>query len=78
MAAHLLLEVATGGAPVPRDELHARMRRFSRLLVLRPDGYLVKPTTGMAVQKVGPVVLADDGTLRVGRFEVGPPEALAL
>ena len=72
MAAHLLLEVATGGAPVSRDELHARMRRLSRLLVLRPDGYLVKPTTGGAVQKVGEVVLADDGTLRAGRFEVGP------
>ena len=72
MAAHLLLGVATGGAPVSRDELHARMRRFTRLLVLRPDGYLVKPTTGVAVQKAGEVVLADDGTLRAGRFEVGP------
>ena len=72
MAAHLLLEVATGGAPVSRDELHARMRRFSRLLVVRPDGYLVKPATGEAVQKVGEVGLAEDGTLRAGRFEVGP------
>ncbi|HEX8825640.1 MAG TPA: restriction endonuclease fold toxin 5 domain-containing protein [Archangium sp.] len=72
MAAHLLLEVATGGLPVSRDELHARMRRFSRLLVLRPDGYLVKPTTGDAVQKAGAVGLAEDGTLHAGRFEVGP------
>ncbi|ATB35663.1 hypothetical protein CYFUS_001077 [Cystobacter fuscus] len=72
MAAHLLLEVATGEAPVSRDELHARMRRFSRLLVLRPDGYLVKATSGVAVQKAGKVVLAEDGTLRAGRFEVGP------
>jgi hypothetical protein len=72
MAAHLLLEVATGGVPVSRDELHARMRRFVELLVLRPDGYLVKPTTGVAVQKAGAVVLAEDGTLRAGRFEVGP------
>ncbi|MFY0572301.1 Tox-REase-5 domain-containing protein [Archangium lansingense] len=72
MAAHLLLEVATGGVPVSRDELHARMRRFANLLVVRPDGYLVKPTTGVAVQRVGEVVLADDGTLRAGRFEVGP------
>ena len=76
MAAHLLLEVATGGVAVSRDELHARMRRFSRLLVLRPDGYLVKPTTGIAVQKAGAVVLAEDGTLRAGRFEVGPFYAL--
>jgi hypothetical protein len=48
------------------------MRRFSRLLVLRPDGYLVRGTTGIAVQKAGQVVLAEDGTLRAGRFEVGP------
>ena len=72
MAAHLLLEVATGSASVSRDELHARMRRFTHLLVLRPDGYLVKPSTGVAVQKAGEVVLADDGTLLAGRFEVGP------
>jgi hypothetical protein len=72
MAAHLLLEVAAGGEVVARDELHARMRRFSRLLVLRPDGYLVRATTGIAVQKAGQVVLAEDGTLRAGRFEVGP------
>jgi hypothetical protein len=72
MAAHLLLEVATGGVPVSRDELHARMRRFTRLRVVRPDGYLVKPATGVAEQKVGEVALAKDGTLRAGRFEVGP------
>jgi restriction endonuclease fold toxin 5 of polymorphic toxin system len=72
MAAHLLLEVSTGGELVTRDELHARMRRFSQLLVLRPDGYLVKATSGVAVQKAGQVVLAEDGTLRAGRFEVGP------
>jgi hypothetical protein len=72
MAAHLLLEVATGEQVVTRDELHARMRRFSRLLVVRPDGYLVKATSGVALQKAGQVVLAEDGTLRAGRFEVGP------
>ncbi|QRN94197.1 hypothetical protein JRI60_34340 [Archangium violaceum] len=77
MAAHLLLGVAMGGAPVSRDELHARMRRFSQLLVLRPDGYLVEATSGLAVQKAGPVVLAEDGTLRAGRFEVGPFYAIA-
>ncbi len=76
MAAYLLLEVATGGELVTRDELHARMRRFSQLLVLRPDGYLVKATSGVAVQKAGQVMLAEDGTLRAGRFEVGPFYAL--
>lgn len=72
MTGHLLLEVAVGGVPVSRDELHARMRRFANLLVVRPDGYLVKPATGVAVQRAGEVVLADDGALRAGHFEVGP------
>ncbi len=72
MAAHLLLEVVTGGRPVSREELHARMDRFHRLRVLRLDGYLVLATTGEAKQKVGEVRVAEDGTLRAGRYEVGP------
>ena len=72
MAAHLLLGVATGGRVVEREELHERMRHYAQLLVLRPDGYLVKATTGRALQKVGPVGIAEDGALCVGRFEVGP------
>ncbi|PTL81963.1 hypothetical protein DAT35_19295 [Vitiosangium sp. GDMCC 1.1324] len=72
MAVHLLLEVATGAGPVSREELHARMDRFHRLRMLRPDGYLVRPVTGEAVQKVGEVRLAGGGTLRAGRYEVGP------
>jgi hypothetical protein len=72
MAAHLLLSVATGGRVVEREELHERMRRYAPLLVLRPDGYLVKATTGRALQKVGPVGIAEDGAMCVGRFEVGP------
>ncbi|WPB78875.1 Tox-REase-5 domain-containing protein [Archangium violaceum] len=72
MAAHLLLEVATGAGPVTRDELHARMDRFHRLRVVRPDGYLVRAVTGEAVQRAGEVWLDPDGTLRAGRYEVGP------
>jgi hypothetical protein len=72
MAAHLLLEVATGEGPVTRQELHTRVARFHRLLVLRPDGYLVRPVTGEAMQRAGEVRLADNGTLRAGRYEVGP------
>ena len=72
MAVHLLLEVATGPGPVSREELHARMDRFHRLLVLRPDGYLVLAVTGEAKQRAGEVRLAEEGTLRAGRFEVGP------
>jgi hypothetical protein len=72
MAAHLLLEVATGEGPVTREALHARMDRFHRLRVVRPDGYLVRVVTGEAVQRAGEVRLAEDGTLRAGRYEVGP------
>jgi antitoxin (DNA-binding transcriptional repressor) of toxin-antitoxin stability system len=72
MAAHLLLEVATGDGPVTREELHVRMDRFHRLRVVRPDGYLVRVVTGEAVQRAGQVRLAEDGTLRAGRYEVGP------
>ncbi|MFE8596160.1 Tox-REase-5 domain-containing protein [Archangium violaceum] len=72
MAAHLLLEVATGAGPVTREELHARLDRFHRLRVVRPDGYLVRAVTGEAVQRAGEVWLAEDGTLRAGRYEVGP------
>ncbi|WP_375768076.1 restriction endonuclease fold toxin 5 domain-containing protein [Archangium gephyra] len=72
MAAHLLLEVATGAGPVTREQLHARMDRFHRLRVVRPDGYVVEVVTGEAVQRAGEVRLAEDGTLRAGRYEVGP------
>ena len=72
MAAHLLLEVATGEGPVRREELHARMDCFHRLRVVRPDGYVVRVVTGEAVQRAGEVRLAGDGTLRAGRYEVGP------
>ncbi len=71
MAAHLLLGVAQGGEEVPREELRARMRRYSGALVLRPDGYLVRATTGEAVQYAGEVELVG-GALRAEGFEVGP------
>jgi hypothetical protein len=47
------------------------MRRFQGLLVLRPDGYLVRATTGRAVQQVGDVQFIH-GALRAEGFEVGP------
>ncbi|MDY7232748.1 Tox-REase-5 domain-containing protein [Hyalangium rubrum] len=71
MAAHLLLEVAQGEAPIRSQVLHERMRRFVPLLVLRPDGYLVRATTGRAVQHVGDVQFAREA-LRAEGFEVGP------
>nr|WP_246356846.1 Tox-REase-5 domain-containing protein [Pyxidicoccus fallax] len=51
--------------------MHVRMRRYAKTLLLRPDGYLVKATTGEAVQYAGEVQLRD-GTLRAEGFEVGP------
>lgn len=71
MAAHLLWEVVHGGTPVARSELHARMRRFHPLLVLRTDGFLVRATTGRAVQHVGEVQLLE-GALKAEGFQVGP------
>jgi len=71
MAAFLLWEVVQEGAPVSREELYTRMRRFQGLLVLRPDGFLVRATNGRAVQQVGEVEFAD-GALRAEGFEVGP------
>jgi hypothetical protein len=71
MAAHLLWEVVHGEATVSRKELYERMRRFSGLLVLRPDGNLVRATTGEAVQFIDTVRL-EEGALRAEGFEVGP------
>ncbi|HYI00313.1 Tox-REase-5 domain-containing protein [Hyalangium sp.] len=71
MAALLLWEVVQEGTPVSRKELHARMRRFHPLLVLRPDGFLVRATTGRAVQQIGEVEFVN-GALRAEGFEVGP------
>jgi hypothetical protein len=47
------------------------MRRFHALLVLRPDGYLVRATTGRAVQHVGEVQFIN-GALCAEGFQVGP------
>ncbi|NPC82788.1 hypothetical protein HPC49_31765, partial [Pyxidicoccus fallax] len=71
MAAHLLTEVVAEGGAVTREGLHARMRRYRGLYVLRPDGYLVRVTTGEAVQAVGEVRLVS-GALRTEGLEVGP------
>jgi hypothetical protein len=71
MAAFLLWDVAQHGTPVSREELHRRMRRFHPLLVLRPDGFLVRATTGRAVQHAGEVRFTE-GALRAEGFEVGP------
>ncbi len=70
MAVRLLVEVARGAQPVGRGELYGRMRRFHELLVLRPDGYLVRATTGRAVQHAGEVEWVGEAPRAEG-FEVG-------
>jgi hypothetical protein len=70
MAVRLLVGVAQGNKSVERGELYERMRRFNELLVLRPDGYLVRATTGRAVQHAGEVEWQGEA-LRAEGFEVG-------
>ncbi|WNG50251.1 hypothetical protein F0U60_43560 [Archangium minus] len=69
-AAHLLREVMEREDDLPRRALLARVERFERLAVLRPDGYLAWALSGHTQQRVGQVVLKV-GALRAGPFEVG-------
>ncbi|MBU8895557.1 hypothetical protein DRW03_13935 [Corallococcus sp. H22C18031201] len=69
--AHLLREVFEEGRDVSRTELLARMRRYEKLTVLRPDGNLAWVLTGAAQQRVGEVQWTA-GAFRAYQFEVGP------
>lgn len=51
----LMMEIIAEGNAVSRDRLEERLRRFERLAVLRPDGYLALVSTGYPVQCVGPI-----------------------
>jgi hypothetical protein len=66
---HLLREVLERGE-VSRDTLLRRVERFTRVAVLRPDGYLAWTRTGRTQQRVGPVEWKD-GSFRAGLFELG-------
>ncbi len=68
--AFLLREVAAGEAPVSRSELLERLRRFQRLAVLRPDGYLAWAIDGRTAQRAGRLQVRD-GVLAAGPFELG-------
>nr|WP_242594451.1 Tox-REase-5 domain-containing protein [Corallococcus exiguus] len=65
----VLREVLVEGA-VSREELARRVERFSRVAVLRPDGYLAWVWNGRTQQKAGSVEWKD-GALRAGPFELG-------
>ncbi len=69
-ATYLLAEATLEGKPVSRSVLHARLLRFEKLAVLRPDGCLVMALTGTPIQCVGPIQV-QDGTLKAGEYTVG-------
>ncbi|HEX8435928.1 Tox-REase-5 domain-containing protein [Archangium sp.] len=66
----LLREQLTAGDGVEYAELLRRTERFSNLVLVRPDGYLVAALSGRPVQRMGQVTLTD-GELKVGRLVVG-------
>jgi len=66
---HLLRQVLEQGE-VSREELLRRVERFSRVAVLRPDGYLAWVRDGRTQQKVAPVEWKD-GAFRARQFELG-------
>ncbi|WP_052517749.1 Tox-REase-5 domain-containing protein [Archangium violaceum] len=66
----LLGEVLEDGERVDYAELVRRTRRFSRLVMVRPDGYGVAALTGAPLQRLGQVKL-EEGEWRVGRLIVG-------
>jgi hypothetical protein len=67
---YLLRQVLTADGDVPYAELVKRLEPFQRLVLMRPDGYLVWPLNGAPLQRMGRLELRD-GRLMSGRFEVG-------
>ncbi|NNB87316.1 Tox-REase-5 domain-containing protein [Corallococcus exiguus] len=65
----VLREVLAEGA-VSRDDLSRKVERYSRVAVLRPDGYLAWVWNGRTQQKAGAVEWKD-GAFRAGPFELG-------
>ncbi|WPB75572.1 Tox-REase-5 domain-containing protein [Archangium violaceum] len=66
----LLREVLEGGERVDYADLKWRAERFERLVLVRPDGYLVAALDGTPLQRQGPLKLVD-GEWWVGRLVVG-------
>ncbi|WNG62545.1 hypothetical protein F0U59_08875 [Archangium gephyra] len=66
----LLREVLEGGERVDYADLKWRAERFERLVLVRPDGYLVAALDGTPLQRRGPLRLVE-GEWWVGRLVVG-------
>ena len=72
MAVGHLLRQALEQGDLSRQELLRRVERFSRVAVLRPDGYLAWVRTGRTQQKAfGGRVQWREGSFRAGPFELG-------
>ncbi|WP_275899105.1 Tox-REase-5 domain-containing protein [Pyxidicoccus caerfyrddinensis] len=70
MAVGALLREVLEGGELSRDELVRRVERFTRVAVLRPDGYLAWVRTGRTQQRAAAVEWKD-GAFRAGPFELG-------
>jgi hypothetical protein len=66
----LLREVLEGGERVDYADLKWRAERFWRLVLVRPDGYLVAALTGAPIQRLGTLQLTE-GQWKVGLLLVG-------
>jgi len=66
----LLREQIIAGEGITYEVLLSRCQAYARLVVMRPDGYLVVALTGKPLQRMGRIVLRD-GRLSAGNFEVG-------
>ncbi|MFE8605746.1 Tox-REase-5 domain-containing protein [Archangium violaceum] len=66
----LLREVLEGGERVDYADLKWRAERFERLVLVRPDGYLVAALDGTPLQRRGPLRLVE-GEWWVGHLVVG-------
>ncbi|WP_309897220.1 Tox-REase-5 domain-containing protein [Archangium sp.] len=68
--AWVLREALANGGPAAYEELLRHTERFWRVVVMRPDGYLVSALTGRPIQQMGQVTVVD-GQYKVGRLVVG-------
>jgi hypothetical protein len=68
---HLLQQIAAGTTTVTRAELDRRSTRYGRLVLVRPDGYLVAALSGTPLERTRPIAPGTDGRLRAGPYELG-------
>jgi hypothetical protein len=69
LASFLLEEALKTGKDVPRRALTDQLNRHGQLVVLRPDGYLVKAVTGSPLRCAGPLRMLE-GAPRAGAYKM--------